>query len=292
MMATIARAKPALATPRPAPPAQRLTGSVSRVSGSSPGATVWAEVREFTPRPSGAGSDSGMARKSASRRAISGSGSASRSRRTALACDRLYSAKCAVALQPPRARVAVLGWAGLDGRGRGVPHPGWFAVDGRVSQAQLLGAQTFLSIRCSLCHNGPALSDNLFHNVAVAQFGPGQGDGPSTHDDFGRMRVTGDPADQYRFRTTPLRNVEFTGPYGHDGAFFKLREFVEHYSESHLKLRSFDPLSLELLLQATLLDNADAILATRDVILDGVVLPSEVVDQLTAFMGALTDPRA
>jgi len=161
-----------------------------------------------------------------------------------------------------------------------------------VSQAQLLGAQTFLSIRCSLCHNGPALSDNLFHNVAVAQFGPGQGDGPSTHDDFGRMRVTGDPADQYRFRTTPLRNVEFTGPYGHDGAFFKLREFVEHYSESHLKLRSFDPLSLELLLQATLVDNADAILATRDVILDGVVLPSEVVDQLTAFMGALTDPRA
>jgi cytochrome c peroxidase len=163
--------------------------------------------------------------------------------------------------------------------------------DQALSPAELEGAQTFLSIRCSLCHNGPAFTDNQFHNVAVAQFGPGQGDGESGQDDFGRMRVTGDPADQYRFRTTPLRNVELTGPWGHDGAISDLRGFIEHYSESDVKLRNFDPLTLEPLLQGTVLANADAILATRDVILDGVVLPVEVVDQLTAFMGALTDQR-
>ena len=164
--------------------------------------------------------------------------------------------------------------------------------DQAMTQAQLQGAQTFLSIRCSLCHNGPGFTDNQFHNVAVAQFGPGQGDGSSGKDDFGRMRVTGVQADQYRFRTTPLRNVEFTGPFGHDGAFAELRAFIDHYSESDIKLRTFNPLTLEPLLQSTLVANADAILANRDPILEGVVLPAEIVDQLTAFMGALSDPRA
>ncbi len=164
--------------------------------------------------------------------------------------------------------------------------------DGALDQGQLEGAQTFMSIRCSLCHNGPAFTDNQFHNVAVAQFGPGQGDGPFGNDDFGRMRVTGDPRDRYRFRTTPLRHVGLTGPFGHSGAFAGLREFIDHYSESDLKLRNFNPLSLEPLLQRTLLPNADAILATRDTILDGVVLPPAIVDQLTSFMGALTDPRS
>jgi cytochrome c peroxidase len=164
--------------------------------------------------------------------------------------------------------------------------------DTALDDGQLIGAQTFLTIRCSLCHNGAAFTDNEFHNVAVAQFGPGQGDGPAGNDDFGRMRVTGDPADRYRFRTTPLRNVALTGPYGHDGAIADLREFIEHYSESHLKLLAFDPLRLEPLLQGTLVDNAAEILATRDTILDGVVLPPEIVDQLTSYMMALTDAAA
>ena len=164
-------------------------------------------------------------------------------------------------------------------------------ADKAMSQAQLEGAQTFLSIRCSLCHNGAGFTDNQFHNVAVAQFGPGQGDGPLRNDDFGRMRVTGSDQDRYRFRTTPLRNVTLTGPYGHDGAMSSLREFIEHYSESHIKLQSFDPTTLEPLLHNTLVGNAADILLTRDVILDGVVLPPGVVDQLMAFMEALTDEK-
>jgi cytochrome c peroxidase len=106
------------------------------------------------------------------------------------------------------------------------------------------------------------------------------------------MNITGLASDQYRFRTSPLRNVELTGPYGHDGAFPSLRGFIDHYSDSELKLRGFDPTTLESLLQGTLLTNFDAIMATRDPILDGVVLPAQTVDQLTTFMSALTDPRA
>jgi cytochrome c peroxidase len=176
---------------------------------------------------------------------------------------------------------------------RGTRWDHFLAGDDRALTAeQLAGAQIFMSIRCSLCHNGPAFTDNEFHNVAIAQFGPGEGDGAGGNDDFGRMRVTGLAADQYRFRTTPLRNVELTGPYGHDGAIAGLEEFIDHYSESDVKLNAFDPLHLEPLLQGALLPNADAILANRDTIIAGVVLPADIVKGLTAFMSALTDPRA
>jgi cytochrome c peroxidase len=161
-----------------------------------------------------------------------------------------------------------------------------------LTKKQLDGAETFLSIRCSLCHNGATFSDDQFHNVAVAQIGPGQGDGTAGRDDFGRMRVTGNPADRYRFRTTPLRNVELTAPYGHDGAIGSLRGFIEHYSESHLKLLNFDPNTLEPALRTALVPNAAAILEQRDPILDGVVLPDEIVDKLMDYMGALSDDRA
>ena len=78
-------------------------------------------------------------------------------------------------------------------------------------------------------------------------------------------------AERYAFRTPPLRNVELTAPYGHDGAFFSLRDFVAHYSESDVKLHAFDASGLEPALQSTLLRNFDDILATRDPLLQGVV---------------------
>ena len=50
--------------------------------------------------------------------------------------------------------------------------------DDALTPAQLDGAQTFLSLKCSICHNGSTLSDEHFHDVAVAQIGPGVGDRP------------------------------------------------------------------------------------------------------------------
>jgi cytochrome c peroxidase len=165
-------------------------------------------------------------------------------------------------------------------------------ADGALTDVQLAGAKNFMTARCSICHNGQAFTDNLFHNVAVAQLGPGQGDGTGGLDDFGRMRTTGNSADLYAFRTPPLRNVELTGPYGHDGAFSGLREFVDHYSESHLKLRSFDLNQVEPILRGTVLPTTEEILATRDPLLEGVVFTPQQVDEVTEFMKALTDPAA
>ena len=164
--------------------------------------------------------------------------------------------------------------------------------DGALTGRQLEGARTFLTLKCSICHNGATLSDDKFHDVAVAQLGPGEGDGLNGHDDFGRMRVTGSMHDQYLFRTTPLRNVELTGPYGHDGAFTTLRGFIEHYSESDIKLRTFDPSPLEPALRGTVIPTTDAILAQRDTLLNGVVLTPQLVDALMDYMSALTDNTA
>jgi cytochrome c peroxidase len=147
--------------------------------------------------------------------------------------------------------------------------------------------------KCSICHNGATFSDDKFHDVAVVQLGPGEGNGASLTDDYGRMNVTGNPADKYLFRTTPLRNVELTAPYGHDGAYTTLKEFIEHYSESDKKLLDFDPKELDASLQTTLMtSNKEDILANRDTLLTGVVLTPDVVDKLVAYMGALTDDAA
>ncbi|MEP6620452.1 MAG: cytochrome c peroxidase [bacterium] len=173
------------------------------------------------------------------------------------------------------------------------PWDRFLAGDGRaLTQRQLDGAGTFLTLKCSLCHVGSTFSDEKFHDVAVAQIGPGEGDGGSARDDFGRMRVTGATADRYLFRTTPLRNVELTGPYGHDGAIASLRAFVDHYSESDKKLLAFDPTSLEPSLRLTMLPTTLDILAQRDTIIRGVVLTPALVDKLMDYMLALTDPAS
>jgi cytochrome c peroxidase len=164
--------------------------------------------------------------------------------------------------------------------------------DKALTQDQLDGAQTFMTLKCSVCHTGATLSDEQFHNVAVNQVGPGGGDGVGGRDDFGRMRVTGLSSDRYRFRTSPLRNVELTAPYGHDGAITTLRSFVEHYSESELKIKSFDAMPLEPYLRGSVQTNADAILAQRDTLLQGVVISSDLVDKLMSYMSALTDDAA
>jgi cytochrome c peroxidase len=168
--------------------------------------------------------------------------------------------------------------------------------DNALSAEQLEGADRFTQLTCSICHTGPTLSDGQFHNVALAQVGPGQGDGPLGDDDFGRGRITGDPADRYSFRTAPLRGVELTAPYGHAGQFASVVDFVDHYSDSEAKLNGFaatQGATLEPLLQGQILShNLDAILATRSPLIEGLSFDQDVAESLGAFLTALTDDRS
>lgn len=166
--------------------------------------------------------------------------------------------------------------------------------DVALSEEQLQGALNFMNAPCAQCHNGPGFSDDEFHNVALAQFGPGQGNGISGRDDFGRMNVTGSPGDLYTFRTTMLRNVELTAPYGHAGQFAALDRFIDHYSRNADKLIAYDDEDIpDPLLRGTLLEeNIAQILATRDPLILPADFDEEFVRQVTAFMHALTDERA
>ena len=166
--------------------------------------------------------------------------------------------------------------------------------DAALTPQQFNGANTFMGpvAKCAGCHNGPLFTDAKTRNVALAQFGPGEGNGPSGKDDFGHINVTGVATDKYSFKTPALRNVELTGPYGHAGQFATLRGFVDHYSESDVKLANYDVRQIDPLLRGTLLPTTADILATRSGALNGLVLTPEQIDDLTAYLLALTDPRA
>ncbi|MEM9459412.1 MAG: cytochrome c peroxidase [Myxococcota bacterium] len=135
--------------------------------------------------------------------------------------------------------------------------------DEALDDEQLQGARLFFQ-HCARCHSGSAFSDFRHHNTGLAQFGPGKGDGPTGIDDFGREQVTGDPDDRYAFRTTPLFNVELTGPYGHAGQFAELSDHIAHYVDPARSLREYDVSAHvdEEALWPLVLDNVEAILAT------------------------------
>ncbi|MGB0897009.1 MAG: cytochrome-c peroxidase [Flavobacteriaceae bacterium] len=88
---------------------------------------------------------------------------------------------------------------------------------------------------CFHCHgnvNNPLWTDNSFHNNGL----------DATFSDLGLGEVTGDPADNGKFKTPSLRNLAFTAPYMHDGRFNTLDEVINHYSEGLQDSPTIDPL--------------------------------------------------
>lgn len=106
-------------------------------------------------------------------------------------------------------------------------------VEHALTERERAGAELFFGdAGCDRCHNGPLLSDGEFHNIGVARFGPGKRDGI----DEGRFLVTGDPADRFAFVTPPLRNVQMTGPYMHNGSVFSLKDAIRLHQGLHTTL--------------------------------------------------------
>lgn len=173
----------------------------------------------------------------------------------------------------------------------------WFAyVRGRgaLSEEARRGAVVFYEVaRCQGCHAGDMGTDLGFHNIAMPQFGPGKGNGPDGHDDFGRENVTHLPADRYRFRTPTLVNVARHAPYGHDGAYLTLEAVVRHHLDVPGALARYgnDGGALEPEFIASLRDHAPR-LATLDPLLrPSRRLADRQVSDLLAFLEAQTDPR-
>ncbi|WP_234570912.1 cytochrome-c peroxidase [Rhodohalobacter sp. 614A] len=98
-----------------------------------------------------------------------------------------------------------------------------------LTEDEVAGLQLFMDNGCMSCHNGPLLGGQTFMLFSHAAQQEG--------DDMGRYNVTGQEADKYVFRVAPLRNVEMTYPYFHDGSAETLEEAVSIMGTSQLDRR-------------------------------------------------------
>jgi len=88
---------------------------------------------------------------------------------------------------------------------------------------------------CFHCHgsdNNPLWTDNAFHNNGLDE----------SFTDLGLGKVSGDPADNGKFKSPSIRNLAFTAPYMHDGRFATLEQVINHYSEGLKASSTIDPL--------------------------------------------------
>jgi cytochrome c peroxidase len=148
--------------------------------------------------------------------------------------------------------------------------------------------------QCSACHAPPLFSDQLHHNLAIPQIGPGKDE---YGHDYGRHAVTDVESHKYAFRTPPLRNVTMTGPWAHNGAFSSLEAMIRHHLDPAGSLRTYDPAAhLPPDLQRTL-HNDELLVADMLAYLDprlAHIEPLTVgeINDLLAFLTALADPAA
>jgi cytochrome c peroxidase len=145
---------------------------------------------------------------------------------------------------------------------------------------------------CASCHDGPLLTDQQFHNLAVPQLGPGKA--PAVPRDFGHGGLTGALRDRFTFRTPPLRNVAATGPWMHNGSYTTLEGAVRHHLDPLGALFGYDRSQLPPDLQPTVLDDP-ATLRGLVANLDPkarhrVNLSDGEIAALLAFLEALTSP--
>jgi cytochrome c peroxidase len=152
---------------------------------------------------------------------------------------------------------------------------------------------------CASCHSGLYQTDNSFHAIAMPQIGSGRGSGPLGTEDFGREQVTGDPADEHKFRTPTLRNVALTAPYGHGGAYDTLRAVVEHHMDTVYSLNNYDRqavLPTHPTLDASNYAAMDDPAAVYRIEMANELAPftysDEDVDRIIDFLNALTDPAS
>jgi cytochrome c peroxidase len=112
----------------------------------------------------------------------------------------------------------------------------------------------FGKANCVACHATAGTASQMFsdfkaHNIGVPQiapaFGAGLGnhlfDGPGRNEDYGLENVTHDPADRYKFRTAPLRNLVMQRTYFHNGSFNNLEKAIRHHLDVVASARSYLP---------------------------------------------------
>ena len=171
-----------------------------------------------------------------------------------------------------------------------------------LTDKQMRGLALFFGEgQCANCHSGKWFTDNQFYALGLPAFGPGRT--RRYNDiarDLGRMAESDALDDIYRFRTPPLRNVELTSPYGHNGAFKTLEGVISHHLNPELSRSSWS-ISQAILPEIRELRRVDLIIQddrlemeryTQKLDIEPVNINQEQIDALAAFLRSLTGRSA
>jgi cytochrome c peroxidase len=178
-----------------------------------------------------------------------------------------------------------------------------------MTSAQKKGALLFFgNAGCVSCHAVSGQSNEMFsdfkmHVAAVPQiapsFGEGQGnvifDGPAEDEDFGLEQITGNAADRYMFRSSPLRNAALQPAFFHNGAFTNLGDAIRYHLDASTYARGYDPVAagVDMNLRYRLGPIAPVLERIDPLLLHPTYLSPEEFDNLVAFVGGgLLDWRA
>ena len=124
-----------------------------------------------------------------------------------------------------------------------------------LTEPERAGLKLFIGQgNCVTCHNGPLLTDNAFHNLALPRINPSADAGRSASvlavkaDPFNclgpfsdakplactelRFMETSSPNLVGAFRSPSLRGVALRPPYMHAGQFATLRDVLAHYNQA------------------------------------------------------------
>jgi cytochrome c peroxidase len=175
--------------------------------------------------------------------------------------------------------------------------------DNALTPAQKHGAVLFFGkAGCITCHAVSGTSNEMFsdfreHVAGIPQIAPSFGnvtfDGPGANEDFGLEQVTGNSADRYAFRTSPLRNVALQPAFMHNGAFVRLEDAIRFHLDAAGGTATYTAAGLPVDLQGIrgpsepVLDRLDPSLRTP------VVLSEVEFEALVEFVrNGLLDPSA
>jgi cytochrome c peroxidase len=172
--------------------------------------------------------------------------------------------------------------------------------DTALTDAQKRGMELFYGdAGCVSCHSGTFQTDHDYHALGIPQFGPGKEPPHAPYADIGHGAVSGDPLDDYKFRTPSLRNVTLTAPYGHTGAYGTLEAMIRHHLDPEASLRAYDRTTARLHGVETDHDDFEALDDPAEI--DRIAAAIEIdlpprtddeIADLIAFLEALEDPVA
>ncbi|MEJ8816751.1 cytochrome-c peroxidase [Lacibacter sp. H407] len=92
---------------------------------------------------------------------------------------------------------------------------------------------TIFQNKCNSCHTEPLFTDFSYRNNGLPQ---------TMLNDKGRMMVTGNNADAFKFKVPSLRNLFKSYPFMHDGRFIGFEQIFDHYQSGVVQSATLNPL--------------------------------------------------